>query len=162
MKRLVTVCLASLVIAVSVYAEGHSTSVSTNSVKILANVEANAGQAWASTNAYTQGELVYSEGRVWMALIAGTSSTNAPSGILDYVDGTVTWRKALAQKRKGLFIGNEGSNETTISWFSALVAGSGITLAQGEKIILTEDDCPQGAIYTISDSGTNSTSTLEW
>ena len=161
MKRLVMVSFASLVIAVSVYAEGHSTSVSTNSIKILANVEANAGASWASTNAYTQGELVYSGGNVWMALVAGTSSTTAPSGVLDFVDGTVTWRKALARTRNWLSIGNEGETQITFSFFSDIVSGSGLTLDAGQKIVLIGEDCPQDPVYVISESGTNAVSTME-
>ena len=162
MKKLVTVCVVSLVVAVSVYAGGNTTSVSTNSVKILANAKANASASWASTNAYTQGQLVNSSGQVWMALIAGTSSTTAPSGIDDFVDGTVTWRKSFSQLRKGMFIGNEGLTKITVSWFSAVVSGSGLTLDPDQKIVLTGDDCPQGAVYVISESGVNAVSTMEW
>ena len=165
MKRLVMVGIivaGMIMVVVSLaHAGGNTTSVSTNSIKILANADPNAGASWATTNAYTQGELVYSSGRVWMALVAGTSSTNAPSGIVDFIDGTVTWRKALAQKRSWLSIGNEGLTKITFSLFSPVVSGSGLTLDAGQKIVLTGEDCPQDAIHVISDSGTNAVSTLE-
>jgi len=165
MKKLVLVGIVvagiTMVMVSLAHAGGGTTSVSTNSVKILANAKANASESWASTNAYTQGQLVNSGGRVWMALIAGTSGTTAPSGIVDFVDGTVTWRKSLAHKRSWLSIGNEGLTKITFSLFSPVISENGLTLDSGQKIVLIGEDCPQDAIHVISDSGTNTVSTLE-
>ncbi|WP_134682577.1 carbohydrate-binding protein [Brevibacillus migulae] len=56
-------------------------------------LNANIGNAWAATTAYTVGAKVYANGNVYECTVAGTSGTTAPSGTgTAIVDGTVTWK----------------------------------------------------------------------
>lgn len=52
--------------------------------------------AWAALTAYTAGEFVSSDGKLWECSIGGTSgSPSGPSGTGTVVDGSVTWIEAL-------------------------------------------------------------------
>ena len=145
----------------SAFAGGGSSTVSTNSVKVLGSPGRRAGQEWEASTAYAQGEVVSVGSTYFFALVAGTSGATAPSGLADVADGTVTWRQSLQGPRKGLFLSNEGSARVTVNWFT-VEAGAGITLAAGEKIVLTGGDTPQVAVHMIADSGSQSVSVLEW
>jgi hypothetical protein len=67
----------------------------------------------------------------------------------------------MRHERKGLFISNEGAAKLTVWWSGPVVAGTGIVLDAGEKLILTGVDAPQTAVHAIGDAAT-SVSVMEW
>ena len=163
MKRgCIAVALAVLAgTSAPLFAGSGSSAVTTNAVKILDTPGRRSGQAWEASTAYAQGEVVRAGQTHYMALAAGTSGSEAPNGVVDVVDGTVTWRHVLSRVRKGLFISNEGDERVTVNWVTP-TAGDGITLGAGEKVVMTAADTPQVAVYAIADSGSQNVSVLEW
>ena len=130
MKKLI-VMLA--MIASFVLAGGGITEVKNVSTKILAAPKSISSSTWTQGQTYKQGEVVSVGSTKWFCLKEGTSNIK-PSGISDFTDGSLVWRKVITHKRKGLFVANEGTERITIFWTKNITAGNGITLAKGEKV----------------------------
>jgi len=162
MKKVMGICLLTALMSANVFAGGGNSDATASSTLLLAAPGSTSTNDWVTTTAYVQGEMITSSGATWFALVAGTTGATAPSGLTDFTDGTVVWRRVLKRDRVGLFIANEGSVRVTISWFSNVIVGEGITLAAGEKVLFTLEDTPQSAVHVITDSSTSAVSILEW
>jgi hypothetical protein len=142
-------------------------SVTTNAVKVLPerNLGRGYGTIWSVTNAVAQGDILRWGTEQYMAENAGTLGTNAPALSVSGTEtnGTVILRYVEKGPRLGfiLMLNTEGSVRVNVN--GPAVAGSGIQL-EGKKSLWQESDrgAPQGAIWVVSDSGTNSVAALEW
>ena len=68
----------------------------------LADVALAAAQVWLGTTAYVVGDIIQSDNSIWACIVAGTSGAVAPTGVDQFVDGTVTWRRVGAGQYAGL------------------------------------------------------------
>ena len=161
-----------------------SATISTNSVKIApSRLQSDAiPDLWTASTAYSQGDMaVYganlaqtadgtiTAGTCYMATLADTSSTNAPTHTSgDTLDGATTgvvWRaistnvKIKPASRIGIEVISLSTNYVYLSVGSAAVAGKGITLT-GVGSSWTPIPITQDAIYAISGS-TNETVTIQ-
>lgn len=142
-------------------------SVTTNAIKILPerNLGRGYGTVWSATNSAAQGEILRWGTEQYMAENAGTLGTNAPALSVSGTEtnGTVILRYVEKGPRLGfiLMLNTEGSVRVNVN--GPAVAGSGIQL-EGKKSLWQESDrgAPQGAIWVVSNSGTNSVAALEW
>jgi hypothetical protein len=142
-------------------------TVTTNAVKILPerNLSRGHGTVWSNSAATAQGEIIRWGTEHFMAENAGTLGTNAPALSVpgSETNGTVVLRYVEKGPRLGfvLMLNTEGSVRVHLN--GAAVSGKGIQL-EGKKSIWQESDrgAPQGAIWAVSDSGTNNVAALEW
>lgn len=161
--RYVRLLVALLVMAGVAFGGDATTSVGVSSVKLLGDSGAKNAAAWVAGATVGAGQLVKSNGTIYMALAAGTTGATAPYGVArDVSDGTITWRPVLANARQGLTVSNNGSGTVTLSWFDTAVAGRGMTLLKNCTLVLTGPECPRGPVYAISTASTNSLGTVEW
>lgn len=155
MNKWLIIILTVLTLVHIVYAEGEedgfSMTIGTNIVKIApSRLQGQIqSEAWVANTAYPQGELVIygpdyaddglgnpTDGQVYMAVAAGTSSTNAPVHMNgDVSDGGVTWRhinttvKLRPSPRAGIDITLQTTNDVYGSTSSNLVFGKGVLLS---------------------------------
>ncbi len=152
----------SLILASLAHAGGGSATVGTNTVKILGVPNQDYAPAWATGTVYSAGAVVTANSTRYFALTGGTSSTVAPIGITDVTDGTVTWRHQLRARRVGMAVVNSGTGTVYIWWSNDASTSLGIPLNTGDKLILTEADCPQTPVFAAADSEGNAVSIVEW
>jgi hypothetical protein len=167
MKKIGLIGLMLMAAMVAFGAPPVEMAVTTNAIKILPerNLGRGYGTVWSATNTAAQGEIIRWGTEQYMAENAGTLGTNAPTLSVSGTEtnGTVILRYVEKGPRLGfvLMLNSEGSIRVNLN--SAAVTGSGIQL-EGKKSIWQESDrgAPQGAIWVVSDSGTNSVAALEW
>lgn len=162
MKKMILTLAAVAALTLSAFAGGGSATVTTTATKILGAPSVKAGQDWAASTAYVQGEMVKSGSTYYFALVAGTTGSTAPTGAGDVTDGTVTWRYCMSGKRQGLFLANTGSTADVTFWWATPTAGAGIVLASGEKVVFSGGDAPQTPVYAIVGSGSETVVAMEW
>lgn len=165
-KHVVWLCVLLASSAVGAFAAGGTSSLTTSSQVLLGAPASMSAVAWLAGTAYVQGQAARVQGRqLAIAFVAGTSGTTMPalSAGTDTVDNGVTWRPMLPNPRKGLFLANLGSGDVTFAFGYTAVAGAGLVLASGEKILWSGvADTPQAAVSAIRVSGTNDVVALEW
>jgi hypothetical protein len=141
-------------------------TVTTNAVKILPerNLPRGYGTVWSNSAAATQGEIIRWGTQQYMAENAGTLGTNAPVFTTGAeTNGTVTLRYVEKGPRLGfvLMLNSEGAIRFNLN--SPAVPGVGLRI-RGEGGGWQDSDrgAPQGAIWVVSDEGTNNVAALEW
>jgi hypothetical protein len=167
MKRIGLIGLMLMAAIAAIAAPPVEMQVTTNAIKILPerNLGRGYGTVWSVTNAVAQGDIIRWGTDQYMAENAGALGTNAPTLSVSGAEtnGAVILRYVEKGPRLGfiLMLNTEGSVRVNLN--AAAVPGKGIQL-EGKKSIWQESDrgAPQGAIWAVSDSGTNSVSALEW
>lgn len=153
----------SLLIAVAyssyVFAGGYRVTVGTNLITVVPAAKMGSAATWVTTNAYPQGAYVESsaDGNVYMALIAGTSGTNAPAGNPTVTDGTVTWVRCQSSTRKVVSISVDAADGPVYIQPEGIMptVPAGIRLnASGGNATITGNDA-QGSVKAATASGTN-------
>ena len=167
MKRLLaTVALLgwALLACLSVQAGEYGTQVPLVSTMVLGAV-GREGPDFAISTAYTAGTRVKSNNTIFFALATGTSgTTNSLTAGTDFFDGGLTWRSCIRNIRVGMAVQNLGLGNVSLAWVtSGAVTNRGIVLSPGGIFGVTGTECPQGAVYAISSTGsTNDVRTTEW
>ena len=164
MRSRLAAVAATFLVTVSAALAG-SVTVSTTAVKILAApVRSANATAWVASTAYSAGATVSSAGQNWLAISGGTSGSTAPSGVSDFTDNTVIWRRVQKAPRAGLFLFNAGSTAVQFTWDGTGYAagGEGIVLEANEKALFTGDDVPTGPVYAITESGSSTVVASDW
>jgi len=141
--------------------------VTTNAIKILPerNLGRSYGTLWSAGAEVSQGDILRRGTDQYMAQNDGALGTDAPALHVPGTEtnGTVVLRYVEKGPRLGfvLMLGSSGSIRVNIN--SPAVPGAGIRL-EGAKSVFQESDrgAPQGAIWVVSDEGTNTVSALEW
>lgn len=153
LKYLWIVCLT--VLAVNAFATSGGVAVSNVAVRIapVGSIHKDSTlPAWAATNVYAQGTYVRSGVSAYMAVVGGTSGTNAPAGNDDFIDGSVTWRSVRSKARNGLIIINTGTTSGANAYISASspAEGKGIMIGpNGSSVAFSGDEVPQTAFSAI-------------
>lgn len=170
MRRMGMTGLIGLMLAAAIFTFGAppvELQVTTNTIKILPerNLGRGYGTVWAATNAVAQGDILRYGTDQYMAENAGVLGTNTPALSVPGTEtnGTVILRYVEKGPRLGfvMMLNSEGSIRVNLN--GAAVPGKGIQL-EGKKSIWQESDrgAPQGAIWAVSDSGTNAVAAMEW
>ena len=141
--------------------------VTTNAIKILQErgLRREYGILWSKTNLVSQGAVIRYGNNQYMAEADGRLGTNAPvftSGTAS--NGTAILRYIEKGQRTGFVVMLNSTNGTVrINVTSPAVPGVGIQL-KGERSIWQDSGygVPQGAIYVVSDDGTNGVAAMEW
>ena len=159
------------VIAIAAGYPGKSFDVGVTSTLILPYVNPYAkSNNRTNSTAYTVGDYVrhYTNNihLYFWCVTAGTSSNVVPtwSTTADTTDGTVTWRYINPIRNAFTIVNNGTEDNVYISYGSAAVSGSGITLVtEGGTLNAGYNNqmAYQGEVYAISGSGTNSISIHE-
>lgn len=139
-----------------------SIDVGVSSLQILPAVTPYA-DAWETNTAYVYGDYVSWSNREYWCVSAGTSKTTyatAPTATDgdDTNDAPIVWRY-IHPRRSQVYIVNDGTAPVYLSFKTAATASSGIRLnANGGAFSSPSgSDCPQGAIYAISEAGSTNT-----
>lgn len=144
-----------------------SVEVGTNAVKILPerNLSLSYGTAWAEEAAVAQGDILRWSNQHYMAVTGGTLGTNAPDTTATGIqtNGTVVLSYVEKGPRLGFVLQLQDAGSVRINLNSPAVPGIGIQI-EGEKSLWQESDrgSPQGAVWAVSDAGSNTVSALEW
>jgi hypothetical protein len=118
--------------------------------------------AWVASTVYKPGEYV-TFGLFGPSFVCiSTNSTGASGTTLpgpgigsDVVDNNVTWRPVLTRQRSLLVLENRGTGKVTVGLHGVVVGvGTGLVLDASAKIGLTGTDCPQSAVWVMSEAGT--------
>lgn len=149
-------------------AESTSTTVTTNSIKIVGSAQMASAAAWVTNAVYAQGDYVKASDAYFMCLVAGTSTNvgTGPSGGIDVVDGTATFRPCTTRRRQGLAMYNNATNTSWTAYVSdtapaAVGKGYRVT-ALGDGLVLMGRECPQGELYIILSGGSGNVSAVTW
>ena len=143
--------LMSLMVLGAAMAGDFQMSVSTNSVKIAPERNRNA-PAWVSGSSVPQGQLLKYANQFYMAEVANTNSTTAPSA-------DANMRKLYGNpKREALVICNVGTTDIWLNIDAPARVGAGIKLLPEWAISLADI---QTAVYAIVASGTGSVSGVD-
>ncbi len=140
--------------------------VPTTAVKILSerNFTRGAGTNWVSEAEAAQGDLLSYGINFYMARNAGTLGTNSPvfqTGI--ETNGAVVLQYVDRTPRRGFVIQNQDAGTVWLGVYDPAESGAGFSLI-GTSSHWSESGsgCPQGSIWAVSASGTNTVSALEW
>jgi hypothetical protein len=141
MKKLIVLSLLALLVTVSVtFAEEPLViTVTTNSAStILPSRLKQTALAWTQSTAFAQGDYCENYDRIYMAIVAGTTSNNPAyngpshlSGAQDDWDGSVQWYRVPSGLRKGFIICNNGSNTVALAVGASAQMGKGALLPAG-------------------------------
>jgi len=163
--------LIALVGALAVGYTGKSMDITGTSTLVLPNVNPFAVSVTrTNSTAYSLGDYVrhYTNNihLYFWCVGAGTSSNVVPtwSTTADVTDGGVTWRYVNPIRNAFTIVNNGTDDNVYISYGSAAVSGSGITLVTEGGTLnagYNSQRAYQGEVYAISGSGTNSISIHE-
>lgn len=137
----------------------------TNTVFVVPATGARSAPAWATGTVYRSGAQVSTGGDIYMAVIAGTSGTNAAVfSSPNVTDGTIQWHRVMKRPRKGLSLTIDGAGDVYLAFPAGASAGKGTRLAAGGGpyvLNYTGDSVWQGSVTCYS-TNTFSVHGQEW
>lgn len=152
MKKLITL-LVLLTVGSAFATAPASQTVGTNSVMVVPRKPLSYTD-WTASTAYAQGACVKSGFYYYFAVVAGTTSTTAPTHTSgEATDGTVTWRQVSQNRRQGVVVSiKTASGKADLSLANTpAIADGGIRLSgEAHSLVFSVDDNFQGEIHAIS------------
>lgn len=139
--------------------------VGTNLVKVLPprSLTRGAGEPWAETNSVSQGDILRYGLNKYMALNEGTLGTNAPEFKTGTeTNGTVVLQVIPIGPRIGMVVQLLDAGPVQVRVYSPTDPGTFWLLGENSHWSESGSGVPQGAVFVVSESGTNTVSTLEW
>jgi hypothetical protein len=115
---------------------------------------------WAATTQTLVGQLVVIGNTPFVCIATNAAGYTGPTspgmGVgSDVVDSNVTWRPVVSKQRSLLVLENRGTTKVTVGLHGGVVGvGTGLVLEASAKIGLTGADCPQSAVWAMSEAGT--------
>ena len=156
MKKILAT-LSLILVAGFVLANSWNVTVGTNATMVVPPAAITSSGAYATNNAYSQGDIVSNGNGFFWAVAAGTSSTNSGPSVVHgtETDGTVTWARCNKKSREVAVITNLSTNQIFCDNTASVAVNAGVPLKQDAAWL---PDTENDAIYAISSQTNNSVS----
>lgn len=155
-KFLLALCFA--LVAYSVFAGSYTTTI-TNRMMILGPTSMKPlgtnviGLAYANSTAYTKGQIVTANSKIYFVVDAGTSASSGtgPGAAGEVVDGTVRFFQCLSSDRNLYLITHVSGGTVTLQGYGDLSSTNydGAPIESGWRAGEGQPGCWQGAVYAV-------------